>query len=398
MKTDILVIGGGPAGLSAALAANVVRANSRSPLQVLIVDENPKPGGQLIKQTHKFFGSKKHWCGVRGIDIASLLLNLVNEHISPDIPTQSQSQDGAEQVGKAEIWLNASAVGIYNPSRSGDLSHGKKVVGVVKDEEFIRVETRGIIVSTGAQENMLNFENNDLPGVYGAGAVQTLVNVYGVPPGEKVLMIGSGNIGLIVSYQLMQAGIQVVGIVEALPKIGGYLVHSAKVRRLGIPIWTSHTIKEALGTDEVKGAVIAELDSKWNEIPGTDKKIGCDVLCLAVGLTPSTELLQQAGCSMQYISELGGYVAWHNEYMQTSIPEIYVAGDISGVEEAVAAILEGRVAGASCAKEITENKLFEAEEIIHQTLQELAEFRNGPFGEKASIGKKKLLGVKGLRV
>ena len=366
MKTDILVIGGGPAGLSAALVAKELGA------QVLIVDENPKSGGQLIKQTHKFFGSKKHWCGVRGIDIAGLLLNLVKED-------------------KAKIWLNASAVGIYNPSRSGDLSHGEKVVGVVKDEEFIRVETRGIIVSTGAQENMLNFENNDLPGVYGAGAVQTLVNVYGVPPGEKVLMIGSGNIGLIVSYQLMQAGIQVVGIVEAMPKIGGYLVHSAKVRRLGIPIWTSHTVKEALGTDEVKGAVIAELDSKWNEIPGTEKKIDCDVLCLAVGLTPSTELLQQAGCKMQYISELGGYVAWHNEYMQTSIPEIYVAGDISGVEEAVAAILEGRIAGASCAKEITGTKLFDAEEIIHQTLQELAEFRNGPFGEKASIGKKKLL-------
>ncbi|MCK4306883.1 FAD-dependent oxidoreductase [candidate division WOR-3 bacterium] len=378
MKTDVLVIGGGPAGLSAALAAKKLGA------KVLIVDENPKPGGQLIKQTHKFFGSKKHWCGVRGIDIASLLLNLVNEHTRPDIPTPSRSQGRAKQVGKAEIWLNASAVGIYN-------ENNKKVVGVVKDEEFIRVETRGIIVSAGAQENMLNFENNDLPGVYGAGAVQTLVNVYGVPPGEKVLMIGSGNIGLIVSYQLMQAGIQVVGIVEAMPKIGGYLVHSAKVRRLGIPIWTSHTIKEALGTNEVKGAVIAELDSKWNEIPGTDKKIDCDVLCLAVGLTPSTELLQQAGCKMQYISELGGYVAWHNEYMQTSIPEIYVAGDISGVEEAVAAILEGRIAGASCAKEITGTKLFDAEEIIHQTLQELAEFRNGPFGEKASIGKKKLL-------
>ena len=358
MKTDILVIGGGPAGLSASLAAKKLRA------KVLIVDENPKPGGQLIKQTHKFFGSKEHWCGVRGIDIANLLLNLVNEN-------------------KIEIWLNASAVGIYN-------ENDKKVVGVVKDEEFIRVETQGIIVSAGAQENMLIFENNDLPGVYGAGAVQTLVNVYGVPPGEKVLMIGSGNIGLIVSYQLMQAGIQVVGIVEAMPKIGGYLVHSAKVRRLGIPIYTSHTIKEAIpiNQNEVKVAIIVELDSKWNEIPGTEKKIDCDVICLAVGLTPSCELLQQAGCKMKYISELGGYVAWHNKYMQTSIPEIYVAGDVSGVEEAVTAILEGRVAGASCAKEITGVK--EADKIIHHTLKELSEFRSGPFGEKASIGKKKL--------
>lgn len=353
---DILVIGGGPAGLSAALTAKKLGAD------VMVVDENHKIGGQLIKQTHKFFGVKQHYCGVRGIDIATKLLE--------------QAQNG-----KINISLNTSAVAIYK-------ENNKLKVGIVIADEYELIETKGIILATGAEENMLNFENNDLPGIYGAGAVQTLVNVYGIPPGEKVLMIGSGNIGLIVSYQLMQAGIQVVGIIEAMPKVGGYLVHAAKAKRLGIPVYTSHTVKSALGKEAVEGAVIVKLDSKWNEIFGTEKQVPCDVICLAVGLTPTAELLNQAGCEMKYVSELGGYVASHNEKLHTSIPGIYVAGDVSGIEEAVTAMLEGRIAGAACVQEILDNK--EAEKVISQTLSELAEFRAGPFGEKATSGKQKL--------
>ena len=378
MQTDILVIGGGPAGLSAAITARELGIQ-----QVLVVDENPLPGGQLIKQTHKFFGSRHHFCGVRGIDIAALLL--------------SRARDNG-----IEVLLNASAVGIYGCSNS--VSRIGKIVSIATENELIQVQPKRIIVSTGAQENMLNFSNNDLPGIYGAGAVQTLVNVYGVPPGKKVLMVGSGNIGLIVSYQLMQVvaerksrfggtGIQVVGIIEAMNKIGGYLVHAAKVRRLGIPIYTSHTIKEAMGEEYVEAAVIVELDTQWNEISGTEQKIECDVICLACGLTPSTELLHQAGCKMVYISELGGYVAWHNERLQTSIDSIYVAGDSSGIEEAVTAILEGRIAGASCTYDILglrEEVRPQAETIIQQSIDELHQFRNGPFGEKTVKGKKKL--------
>lgn len=359
MKTDILIVGGGPAGLSAAIAAKDLGVD------VILVDENPKIGGQLIKQTHKFFGAKQHFCGIRGIDIGNMLFNLAKQK-------------------EVKIYPSTSAIGIYDEK-------GKKIVGIVKDNEFIGVEAKGIIIATGAQENMVLFENNDLPGIYGAGAVQTLVNVYGVVIGEKVLMVGSGNIGLIVAYQLMQAGIQVVGIIEAMPKIGGYLVHAAKVRRLGIPIYTSTTIKKAIGEKEVESAIIVEVDSEWNEIPGTEKEIKCDVICLATGLTPSTELLQQAGCSMVYIPELGGYVPWHNERMQTSIPEIYVAGDASGIEEAVTAILSGRIAGLDCAQKIKNTN--EAEDIIKNTIQEIEEFRKGPFGEKSHIGKQKLYKV-----
>jgi sarcosine oxidase, subunit alpha len=129
-----------------------------------------------------------------------------------------------------------------------------------------------MIIATGASEKFLGFPNNDLPGIYGAGAVQTLMNVYGVKPGNNVLMVGAGNIGLIVSYQLMQAGVNVEGIVEAAPRIGGYLVHASKIRRMGVPIYTSHTVKEAHGTDTLTGATIIQLDETWQPIPGTEKE------------------------------------------------------------------------------------------------------------------------------
>src|SRR5690606_3786622 len=129
-----------------------------------------------------------------------------------------------------DIKLNATVLGIYEDG----------VVTLEEDDKYFKVKPKSIIVSTGASEKTLAFPNNDLPGIYGAGAVQTLMNVYGIKPGNKVLMVGSGNIGLIVSYQLTQAGVKVAGIVEASSNIGGYLVHASKIRRLGIPIYTQH--------------------------------------------------------------------------------------------------------------------------------------------------------------
>jgi sarcosine oxidase subunit alpha len=175
------------------------------------------------------------------------------------------------------------------------------------------------------------------------------MNVYGVVPGKKVIMVGAGNIGLIVSYQLRQAGVEIVAIVEAMPKIGGYWVHAAKIRRLGIPILLRHTIVEATGDKVIDGAVIQELDDKFQLI-GEPRKIDCDVICMAVGLTPTTELFWQADAKMQYCPQLCGHVPFRDKTMRTSHPDIWVAGDASGIEEASAAMVEGRIAGFSAAK------------------------------------------------
>jgi len=351
---DIAIVGGGPAGLSAAIAA------SRLGARVAMIDDNERLGGQLVKQTHKFFGSKAHYCGTRGMDIAVIL----------------------EQELRAlpcAVLPGTSVVGLY----------GGRVLALASRERFTKLEFKCLIVATGAAENNLLFENNDLPGVYGAGAVQTLMNVYGVRPGTRVLMVGSGNIGLIVSYQLIQAGIEVAAVVEALPRIGGYHVHAAKLARLGVPILTSHTLIRAIGKEEVEGAVICSVDKNFKPIRRTARRLKVDTICLAVGLTPLSELLWQTGCKMVYVPELGGHVAWHNENMQTSLCNIYLAGDVSGIEEASTAMLEGRVAGAHAAAQVLGPSL-EASQVITDSKAELCAIRKGPFGDKAACGKAKL--------
>lgn len=351
---DICVIGGGPAGLNAAIVAKTLGA------KVLIIDDNPILGGQLIKQTHKFFGSKEHYCGVRGIDIAKIL-------------TEKVSELGIEAI------LNATVIGYYDDDS----------IGVLKENELLQIKAKSYIFATGASENMLAFENADLPGVYGAGAVQTMMNVYGVVPGKRALVVGSGNIGLIVPYQLLQAGVEVAAIIEILPKIGGYYVHAAKIKRAGVPILLKHTIVEARGKDCVESAVITEVDDKFECIPGKEKTIDCDIILIAIGLSPLCELLYQAGCEIRYIPELGGNVPYYNENLQTSRQHIFVAGDLASIEEASTAMLEGKIAGAR-AWEYIFGKNSQADEVSMSARRELDIIRASPFEQRITTGHNKL--------
>ena len=153
-----------------------------------------------------------------------------------------------------------------------------------------------------------------------------MANVQRVLPGKRILMIGSGNVGVIVAYQLLQAGADVVGIVEGMPKIGAYGVHAAKIRRAGIPFYLGSTIAEAKGTDHVEKAVIAKFEN-GQIVKGTEMETDVDVICVAVGLRPLSELAQMAGVQHDFIPEMGGWMPLHNADMETSVPGIYVAGD-----------------------------------------------------------------------
>ncbi len=362
---DVLVVGAGPAGLCASIEAAGQGAS------VLLVDENLKVGGQLVKQTHKFFGSKHEKAGTRGINIAVDLKKQLEEFIKKD---------------KVKLMLNSTIIGYYESNNK------KHKFAMIKrknyDNLLFEINCKTVVFAVGAMENMLLFPGNDLPGVYGAGAVQTLMNVYGVKPGDKVLMVGAGNVGLIVSYQLLQAGIKVDRVVEAAPYIGGYHVHAAKLRRCGVPIYTSHSIKEVYGKEKVEGAIVTRLDKNWQPIKGSEEKIECDTICLAVGLTPSTRLLSQAGVEMESIPEAGGYVALHDNSMMTKEKGVFVAGDSSGIEEASTAMIEGKIAGISAAKLIGYNK--EAEKLKKEFITELKRLRAGPFGKKPRDAKEKI--------
>lgn len=354
LKTDILVVGAGPAGLGAAIEG------ARCGASVLMVDENRRAGGQLYKQIHKFFGSEAHYAGTRGFQIADLLLR------------------EADQAGVKTL-LDTRALGVLDDGTVAVLSGGKAV----------QVEAGRVVLATGAKENALAFPGWTLPGVMTAGAAQTFSNVHGTLVGKRIVTVGSGNVGLIVSYQLMQAGAEVVALVEAAPQITGYLVHAGKLQRAGVPIHTAHTVVAARGTDRVSEVDIAQVDSRFSPIPGTTRTLHADTVLLAVGLNPRTELSGMFQCRTAYEGALGGLLPVHDETMRSSNPQVYVCGDVAGVEEASTALEEGRIAGLHAALSLgfsapgAENRL----DALRRSLDDL---RGGPLAERRLSAKRRI--------
>ncbi|MCH3964445.1 MAG: NAD(P)/FAD-dependent oxidoreductase [Clostridium sp.] len=361
LEKEIVVIGAGPAGLSASIEA------SKAGAQVLVVDSNIKPGGQLFKQIHKFFGSSAHKSGTRGINIGKDLV-------------------GQARANGVEIWLRSTVIGLFPGNKVGIEKGGDD-----EKKELVTIRAKKIIIATGASENAVRFKGWTKPGVMGAGAAQTMVNVNHVRPGNKVVMIGSGNVGLIVSYQLMQAGCEVAALVEAAPKIGGYAVHAAKIRRAGVPIYVKHTITEVRGKDRVEEVIISEVNEKFEPIFGTEKSIKADVVAIGAGLKPSIELARLLNCELTFNPVFGGNVPIHNTDMETSNEGIYIAGDATGVEEANTALEEGRIAGISAAQKLGYIDTDTAETNKAEIWKRLKSLRLGPFGEKRLAAKKKIL-------
>ncbi|MGL5513305.1 MAG: NAD(P)/FAD-dependent oxidoreductase [Sporomusa sp.] len=351
IKKEVVVIGGGPSGMAAAIEA------AKRGAKVLVIDANAKAGGQLFKQIHKFFGSSAHRAGIRGMDIGNELLQ------------------EAKQCG-VEIWLNSVAVGLLKEKNIaveiGTDDTGKKIE---------TIEAEKIVIAGGASENVVRFKGWTLPGVIGAGAAQTMVNTNRVLPGKKILMIGSGNVGLIVSYQLMQGGADVVALVEATPKIGGYAVHASKIVRAGVPIYTRHTILEARGNERVTEAVICEVDDKWQPVADTEKTLAVDTIAIAAGLKPLVELAIMHDCQVKFDPILGGWVPVHDRNMESTYPGIYVAGDVTGVEEANTALEEGRLAGVAIAESLGKIDAAEAAKTKAGIWERLNGLRSGPHGE-----------------
>lgn len=289
LDVDALIIGGGPSGLAAAAELGKLNVNT------LIIDDKITFGGKLVLQTHKFFGSVEDcYAGTRGVDIAEKLEAQLKEYPS------------------VQAWTNASCLAIFSD----------KKVGVLRGDKYYLVRPKAVISATGAREKSLAFPGNTLPGVYGAGAFQTLVNRDLVRPSKRLFIVGGGNVGLIAAYHAMQAGIQVVGLIEALPACGGYKVHADKVKRLGLPVYTRHTVVRADGKNELETVTIAEVDEKFCVKPGTEKVFKADTLLIAVGLASIDEFHAQAN--------------------EAGLPA-FLCGDAEEIAEASAAMFSGKI-------------------------------------------------------
>jgi len=290
-KTTVAIIGAGPAGLAAREELN------KKGVDTIVIDNNDKIGGQFLMQTHQFFffEKEKKFGGMRGFDIANTLAG--------------ESQDG--------IFLNSTV---------WDILEGKRIaVKNIKTSEIYYVEAEHMVVATGAVPFMPTFENDDLPGVYTAAVVQKMMNQEFTLLGKNILTVGAGNIGYLTSYQLMQGGANVKAIIEAQPHEGGFPVQANRVRRLGIPVMTSHILLKAIPNethDGVIGAVVAECEN-FKPIAGTEKIIsGIDAINICTGLVPDDQLLIKG-------EEIFGR-------------NCYGAGDAIRIGEGTSAVLRGK--------------------------------------------------------
>lgn len=296
IHVSVLIIGGGPAGLSAAIELG------KSGESILLIDDKQKLGGKLVLQTHRFFGSSQAvYAGTRGIDIASKLENEISNF---------------ENI---EVWRQSTALGVFSD----------QVIGILKSgNEYVLVKPKNLLIATGAREKFLAFKGNTLPGVYGAGAFQTLVNRDLIKAADKLFIIGGGNVGLITAYHALQAGIEVVGLIEVMPECGGYKVHRDKLLRMGVQIMNSHTILSANGEQKVESVTISEVDLDLKPIKGTEKSFDCDSILIAVGLEPINEF----------------YYKGLSYGLKT-----FIAGDAEEIAEASAAIFSGKIRGREIA-------------------------------------------------
>ncbi|MBN2072229.1 MAG: FAD-dependent oxidoreductase [Candidatus Krumholzibacteriota bacterium] len=298
IETDVLVIGAGPAGINAAIELGNLGA------KVLLIDDKNEPGGKLTLQTHPFFGSRDDcYAGTRGIDIADLM---------------TRQLDSLDSVS---VLTGTTAVGVFSDRK----------IGLYRGDEYFFVLPRIVLVACGAREKTLAFPGCDMPGVYGAGAFQTLLNRDLVKPAERLFIVGGGNVGLITGYHAVQAGIKVVGLVEALSRCGGYKVHLDKLRRLGVPVYTSHSILKAEGSDFLESITITAIDGEFRPVRGTEKKFDVDTLLIAVGLSPVDELRRK---------------------LEAFGIESYSCGDSEEIAEASAAIFSGKITGRKIARSL----------------------------------------------
>lgn len=291
IETDVLIIGAGPSGMAA------TKELGASGFNVILVDDKDRLGGKLVLQTHKFFGSEEDCrAGIRGTKIAEILAEELKRFSSID------------------IWMESVVLAVF--------SNGS--IGIRRADGYKIVRPKQLLVAAGAREKSLSFPGSTIPGVYGAGAFQTLVNRDQIRCSDRIFILGGGNVGLIGAYHALQAGMTVVGLAEGMEKCGGYKVHADKILRMGVPIYTRHTVLAAHGGENLESVTIAEVDDNFNPVPGTEKNFKVDTLLVAVGLSSVNE--------------------FHSKAVEYGIPSM-LTGDSEEIAEASAAMFSGRICG-----------------------------------------------------
>lgn len=325
LQVDVAVIGGGPAGLAAALAARREGAT-----KVVIIERNSELGGILQQCIHHGFGLHRFKAELTGPEYAQRFINEVKE---TDI----------------EAMLETMVL---------EVTEDKKIYAVNSKVGMLEISAQAIVLAMGCRERTrgaLRIPGRRPAGVYSAGTAQRFVNIDGYVPGRKAVILGSGDIGLIMARRFTLEGAKVEAVVEVLPYAAGLTRNVVQcLEDFGIPLYLQSTVIEIHGDDRIEGVTIAQVDEKWNPIGGTEKYIECDTLLLSVGLVPENELSSQAGVAIDPVTN-GPIV---NESMMTNIPGIFACGNVLHVHDLVDNVSkEAEGAGAYAGRYVREHGL-----------------------------------------
>ena len=331
MKRDIVIIGGGPAGLAAAEAA--VQAGARD---VLILERDTRLGGILNQCIHNGFG----------------------------LHTFKEELTGPEYAARFEARVRALSIEYKLGTMVLSVSPDKTVTAVSREDGLVKIEAKAVILAMGCRERSrgaLNIPGFRPAGVFSAGTAQRLVNMEGYMPGREVVILGSGDIGLIMARRMTLEGAKVRVVAELQPYSGGLKRNIVQcLDDYGIPLKLSHTVTEIHGKERVTGVTISAVDENLKPIPGTEEFYSCDTLLLSVGLIPENEL--SAGAGVQLSRVTNGPVV--NESLETNVPGIFACGNVLHVHDLVDYVSEEAAsAGKAAAAYIAQGGLGGGREI-----------------------------------
>ena len=304
--TDVAVVGGGPAGLAAALAA--VEAGART----TIIDDQASLGGHLRLDSRGYTDIP----GLRdgpGYDLARELADLV------------ASSEGIK------VLSNATAFGLYE----------RDLLGVLHGEDLVRLRARRIVVTTGSYEVPLLFQGNDLPGVMLASGAERLMRLYRVKPGATAVVATTGDHGYHAALSLQEAGVRIAAIIDGRPQPTNGIEGTEGLRDLGIPTLASHVVVRAQGRGKVESATVVRLEA--GTPVGDERQFSCDLICVSGGFQPANALLYQSGALLAHDESLGETVP------RELPPNVFAAGEVTGVHDLAASVLQGRLAGIEAA-------------------------------------------------
>ena len=313
---DVVVIGSGPGGLAAAIAAKKEGAED-----VLVIERDVELGGILLQCIHNGFGV---------------------EILKEDLPGPSYAQRFIKEVLSlgVEVLLDTMVL---------DITPQRKIYASNKRLGFVEIETRSIVLAMGCRERtrpQIRIPGTRPAGVYTAGTAQRWVNVEGYMPGKQVVVLGSGDIGMIMARRLTFEGAKVERVLEVMPYLTGLTRNYVQcLLDFDIPLQLRHTVKRILGTDHVEAIEAVQVDEKWNPVPGSEEIISCDTLLLSVGLIPENELSRKAGVKLDPITS-GPFV---DDNFQTNVPGIFATGNVVHVYDLVDWVTEAGFQAGKCA-------------------------------------------------